>query len=74
MVEKTVEITKADRKKSSAPAAAKAKDGSKRKRTPTAFFLFMYVCAALHCTFLFLAMSLRPAAPNQSHRLHSIQG
>ena len=42
VVEKTVEVTKPERKKPSKTAAAN-KD-SKRKRTPTAFFLFMYVC------------------------------
>ena len=39
VVEKTVEVTKPERKKPSKTA----KD-PKRKRTPTAFFLFMYVC------------------------------
>ncbi|KAG2576064.1 high mobility group B protein 7-like [Panicum virgatum] len=39
VVEKTVEVTKSERKKPSKTAAAN-KD-SKRKRTPTAFFLFM---------------------------------
>jgi hypothetical protein len=43
VVEKTVEVTKPERKKPSKTAAAASKD-PKRKRTPTAFFLFMYVC------------------------------
>ncbi|PUZ49720.1 hypothetical protein GQ55_6G001400 [Panicum hallii var. hallii] len=40
VVEKTVEVTKPERKKPSKTAAAASKD-PKRKRTPTAFFLFM---------------------------------
>ncbi|TVU43851.1 hypothetical protein EJB05_10351 [Eragrostis curvula] len=50
VVEKTVEITKAERKRPAASSAKGSKaakrskeDAPKRKRPPTAFFLFMYV-------------------------------
>jgi hypothetical protein len=44
VVEKTVEVASADRKKSSAKGGGN-KD-AKRKRSPTAFFLFMYAADA----------------------------
>ncbi|OEL26819.1 hypothetical protein BAE44_0012164 [Dichanthelium oligosanthes] len=41
VVEKTVEVTKAERKRSSAGRTKGANKDPKRKRSPTAFFLFM---------------------------------
>jgi high mobility group protein B3 len=53
VVEKTVEVNKTERKRPAASAASKAAKRAKedlppkgkRKRSPTAFFLFMYVPA-----------------------------
>ena len=53
MVERTVEVTKPDRKKPSKTA----KD-PKRKRTPTAFFLFMYD-SKRSCSLSLLALIIR---------------
>ena len=72
VVEKTVEVTKPERKKPSKTAAAN-KD-SKRKRTPTAFFLFMYD-SKRSCSLSLLALIIRsniiPHVLCMTHVFHS---
>jgi len=70
VVERTVEVTKPDRKKPSKTA----KD-PKRKRTPTAFFLFMYD-SKRSCSLSLLALIIRsniiPHVLCMTHVFHSI--